>query len=138
MAELQGNRVTMTLPKKKQLGHFERLAPAMQNSLAGLKQAFKQEMAFRQEVYLFVVLTPIAILISEGFIEFTLLIFSIICILITELLNSAIEAVVDRVGFERHELSGLAKDLGSAAVFVAICFFMMVWAYKFITYFSLN
>lgn len=128
----------MTLPKKKQLGHFARLTPAMKNSLIGLKQAFNQEMAFRQEVYLFIVLAPIALFISNGFIEFSLLIFSIVCILITELLNSAIEAVVDRVGLERHELSGLAKDLGSAAVFVAICFFIMVWGYKLVDYFLLS
>jgi len=59
----------------------------------------------------------------------------IVIIFIAELLNSAIEAVVDRIGLERHELSGRAKDLGSAAVFVALCYFILVWAYKIYTLF---
>jgi len=118
------------MSEKNKVGHFARLAPAIKNSLAGLLAAYKHEIAFRQEVFLLIVLTPIACIISHNFIEFTLLIFSIIFIMVTELLNSAIEAVVDRVGLERHELSGRAKDIASAAVFVSIMFFLIVWGYK--------
>ncbi len=118
------------MSENNKVGHFARLAPAIKNSLAGLAAAYKHEIAFRQEVFLFIVLTPVAIMISTSFIEFVLLIFSIIFIMVTELLNSAVEAVVDRVGLERHELSGRAKDIASAAVFVAILFFIMVWGYK--------
>lgn len=116
----------------KKATHIGRLAPALKNSLAGLKAAYQNEMAFKQEVYLLVLLTPVAIYISDGFVEFALLMSALAAILIAELLNSGIEAVVDRVGLERHELSGRAKDLGSAAVFVAICYFVMVWGYKLI------
>lgn len=122
----------------KKVSHLGRLGPATENSIAGLKAAYKNEMAFQQEVWLLVLLTPVAIYISNGFIEFCLLMFAIVGILIAELLNSAIEAVVDRVGLERHELSGRAKDIGSAAVFVAICYFLMVWGYKLINYFFLT
>ena len=119
---------------KNKLGHLARFGPATKNSLAGLVAAYKNEIAFKQEVFLFIILTPFAWLLSASFVEFSILIFSIIFILVTELLNSAIEAVVDRVGLEHHELSGRAKDIGSAAVFVAIVFFVIVWVYKILTY----
>ena len=82
-------------------------------------------MAFRQEVLSFIVTTPLAIWLANGFVAFVLLMSGIVVILIAELLNSAIEAVVDRIGLERHELSGRAKDLGSAAVFVALSYFAL-------------
>lgn len=125
----------MTVDKK--VSHLGRLGPATKNSIAGLIAAYQNEMAFKQEVFLLIVLTPVALLISDSFVEFSLLMLAILGILIAELLNSGIEAVVDRVGLERHELSGRAKDLGSAAVFVAICYFLMVWGYKLVTYFFL-
>jgi len=121
------------MTEKNSLGHFARFGPAAKNSWAGLKAAYKYEIAFRQEVFLFVFLTPIAMWLADGFIEFVLLISAIVGIIIAELLNSAIEATVDRVGLERHELSGRAKDLGSAAVFVAIWYFILVWSYKIYT-----
>lgn len=121
------------MSEKNKLGHFARFIPATKNSLLGFKAAYKHEIAFRQEVFLFLLTTPIAIFIANGFVEFVLLISGIVAILIAELLNSAIEAVVDRIGLERHELSGRAKDLGSAAVFVAICYFLLVWTYKIYT-----
>ena len=124
----------MTTDKK--VSHLGRLAPATKNSIAGLVAAYQNELAFKQEVFLLLVLTPVAVFISDGFIEFSLLMLGIVGILIAELLNSAIEAVVDRVGLERHELSGRAKDLGSAAVFVAICYFLLVWGYKLFEFFS--
>lgn len=119
----------------KQVGSLERLGPAFNNSIAGLKAAYQYEMAFKQEVILFVIFTPIAFVIANGFIEVAILMSALFGILITELLNSGIEAVVDRVGLEHHELSGRAKDLGSAAVLMAIAYFLLVWGYKIITYF---
>jgi len=124
------------MTQKNKLGHLARLGPATENSLKGLKAAYKYEIAFRQEVFLLIALTPIAFYIANGFVEFVLLISAIIGIMITELLNSAVEAAIDRIGLERHELSGRAKDLGSAAVFVAICYFVLVWGYKLFEVFT--
>jgi diacylglycerol kinase (ATP) len=123
------------MSEKNKIGHLARFGPATKNSWVGLKAAYKYEIAFRQEVFLLLALTPVAIFIANGFIEFVLLISAIVSIMIAELLNSAIEAVVDRIGLERHELSGRAKDLGSAAVFVALCYFVLVWGYKVFTLF---
>lgn len=120
--------------EKNNLGHLARFRPAIKNSLQGLVAAYKHEIAFRQEVILFIVLLPTACFISTNFIEFFLLLFSIIFIIVTELLNSAIEAVVDRVGLDHNELSGRAKDIASAAVFISILFFIIVWGYKVFTY----
>lgn len=121
------------MTEKNNYGHLQRFGPAIKNSLMGLKAAYKYELAFRQEVFLFIVLTPVAFYIAQGFVEFVLLMSGLFAILITELLNSAVEAVVDRVGLEHHELSGRAKDIGSAAVFVAIVYFLMVWLSKIYT-----
>lgn len=93
----------------------------------GLKRAFCCEAAFRQELYLAVVLVPIALWVDVSAIERVLLIASLGLVLIVELLNSAIEAVVDRIGSEHHELSGAAKDMGSAAVFIALMLVVFVW-----------
>lgn len=118
------------MTEKNKMGHFERFVPATKHSILGLKAAYRYELAFRQEVFLFLILGPIAFYIADGFVEFAILISAILGIMITELLNSGIEAAIDRIGLERHELSGRAKDLGSAAVFVAICYFVLVWGYK--------
>lgn len=118
------------MTEKNKVGHFARFGPATKNSIAGFKAAYKYEIAFRQEVFLLIILAPIAFYIANGFVEFVLLISGIVGILIAELLNSAVEAAIDRIGPEHHELSGRAKDLGSAAVFVAICYFVLVWGYK--------
>ncbi len=123
------------MSEKSKVGHLARFGPAIKNSWLGLKAAYKHEMAFRQEVFLSIFLLPIAFFIANGFVEFALLVSGIVGILIAELLNSAVEATVDRIGLERHELSGRAKDLGSAAVFVAICYFLLVWGYKIFTLF---
>lgn len=117
-------------------GHVARLLPAIKNSWAGLKAAFQNEIAFKQEVYLAIIMLPLAWFLADGFIEFAVLLSPIVVILVAELLNSGIEAVVDRVGTEHHELSGLAKDLGSAAVFIAIVYFVMVWLYKILVVFG--
>lgn len=93
----------------------------------GLKAAFKHEEAFRQEVFLLVISTPLALWLGDNRIEIALLIGSVLLLLIVELLNSAVEAVVDRFGGEIHELSGRAKDMGSAAVFIAMMNTALVW-----------
>ncbi|MEE9445830.1 MAG: diacylglycerol kinase [Cocleimonas sp.] len=93
----------------------------------GLKATYKHEEAFRQEVFLLAVSTPLAIWLGDTGIEKALLIGSVLVLLIVELLNSAVEAVVDRFGGEIHELSGRAKDMGSAAVFIAMINTALVW-----------
>ncbi len=93
----------------------------------GLKAAYKHEEAFRQEVLLLLVSIPLALWLGDSGIEKAFLIASVLLLLIIELLNSAIEAVVDRFGGELHELSGRAKDMGSAAVFIAMLNIAIVW-----------
>jgi len=123
------------MTEKNKLGHIARFGPATRNSILGLKAAYKYEIAFRQYVFLLVALLPVAFIIADGFVEFGLLMSGVFAILIAELLNSGIEAAIDRIGTEHHELSGRAKDLGSAAVFVAICYFLLIWGYKVFTLF---
>src|SRR5690606_22329850 len=96
-------------------------------SFQGFQAALKHEAAVRQELALLLILTPVSLLLDVTNIEKVLLIGSLFIILITELLNSAVEAIVDRVGTEYHELSGRAKDIGSAAVFVALANAAVVW-----------
>ncbi|MFV2056376.1 MAG: diacylglycerol kinase [Thiohalomonadales bacterium] len=96
-------------------------------SMLGLKAALRHEAAFRQECLLFFILTPMAFFVGDTPIEVILLISSLLMILIVELLNSGLEAVVDRIGSEQHELSGRAKDIGSAAVFVSLLLAGFVW-----------
>ncbi|MCW9710708.1 diacylglycerol kinase [Avibacterium sp. 21-586] len=96
-------------------------------SLQGLKSAFKNEAAFRYEVFSACILIPLACFLASNKIELILMIGSVLLVLIVELLNSAIESVVDRIGKEYHELSGRAKDQGSAAVFIALLFVLLTW-----------
>lgn len=107
---------------------FKRLINACFFSIAGFKATWQHEEAFRQEVTLFIISTPLALWLGETKIEKLLLIGSIILVLLVELLNSAVEAVVDRVGFEHHELSGRAKDIGSAAVMLSLIWAGITWA----------
>ena len=104
-----------------------RIIDATGYSWSGLRAAFKYEAAFRQELCLFVVLTPVAFWLGESGVEQALMIGSLLLVLIVELVNSAIEAVVDRFGGELHELSGRAKDIGSAAVMIALLNVIVVW-----------
>ena len=101
--------------------------------MRGLTAAFKHESAFRQELALVVVLTPVALYIGQTNIERSILIGSLFLVLIVELVNSAIEAIVDRIGHEHHELSGQAKDIGSAAVFISLANVVVVWVIIFFT-----
>jgi diacylglycerol kinase (ATP) len=96
-------------------------------SLAGLRAAFVNEAAFRQELTLCLVLAPASFWVGETGLERAMLIGSLFLVLIVELLNSAVEAAIDRFGGEQHELSGRAKDIGSAAVFVALLNVLIIW-----------
>lgn len=107
---------------------IKRMINACFFSAAGFKATWEHEEAFRQEVLLFAVTTPLAIWLGETTIEKLLLIGSMVLVLLVELLNSAVEAVVDRVGFEHHELSGRAKDIGSAAVMMSLVWAAITWA----------
>ena len=97
-------------------------------SLQGLAAAWLHESSFRLEVYLFVVLAPLAWWFGQTPVEQVLLIGSMLLVLSIELLNSAIEAVIERYGAEFHELAGRAKDMGSAAVFVMMANVVLTWA----------
>ena len=96
-------------------------------SWQGLCAAWRNEAAFRQEVWLSVVMIPLGLYLGDNGVEKALLISSVILIVLVEILNSALEAVVDRFGEEHHELSGRAKDMGSAAVALAFVLMISVW-----------
>ncbi len=112
---------------------ISRIVAAAGYSYSGLKAAFYSEAAFRQELLLCIVLMPLALWIGNSGIEWALLLGSLFIVLIVELLNSAIEAVVDRIGHEHNELSGRAKDVASAAVFVSLVNVAVVWGLVVIT-----
>ena len=105
----------------------KRILNACVFSFYGFKATWQHEEAFRQEVLLFLLTTPLALWLGQGVIEKLLLIGSMILVLLVELLNSAVEAVVDRVGLEHHELSGRAKDIGSAAVMLSLVWAAITW-----------
>jgi diacylglycerol kinase (ATP) len=113
-------------PHKGRTG-LDRILHAAGYSWAGLRNAYRLESAFRQEVWLAVVALPLACVLGRHWIEITLLAGSIWMVLIVELLNSAVEAVVDRVSFEHHELAGRAKDYGSAAVLLTLLMAGAIW-----------
>jgi diacylglycerol kinase (ATP) len=117
----------MNNPYKGRSG-LDRVLHAFGYSLQGLGTALRVESAFRQEATLAVVMLPAAFWLGRNWIEVALLAGSVLLVLIVELLNSAIEAVVDRVSFELHELSKRAKDYGSAAVLFALLWAAGVWA----------
>ncbi|AMN46686.1 diacylglycerol kinase [Steroidobacter denitrificans] len=106
-----------------------RLRLAFINSWQGFKGAFRFEAAFRQEVALALVLIPLGAWLGSTPVEKALLIAAVLLVLIVELLNTGIETVVDRIGLERHELSGLAKDVGSMAVLLSFAVLMVIWGF---------
>ncbi|QEM80406.1 diacylglycerol kinase [Halomonas binhaiensis] len=110
-------------------GHtgWRHLVHSTRYSLKGLKAAFRNESAFRQELGLCLVLVPLAWWIGDTPVEWILLVGSCFMVLIVELVNTAIESVVDRIGPERHVLSGRAKDIGSAAVMLALIMAGLTW-----------
>jgi len=101
---------------------------AAKNSWCGLVYAFMEESAFRQELTLFVLLAPIAMVLPITLLEKSLLVSSLIMVLVIELLNSSVEAAIDRISFEHHDLSKRAKDFGSAAVMLALLVAALIWA----------
>ena len=107
---------------------IKRVIRATRFSAQGFAHAWQHEAAFRQELAGSLVLTPIALWLGTTVYERLLLVACLLLVLIVELLNSAVEAAIDRVGDEHHELSGRAKDLGSAAVFVSLALTLLVWA----------
>jgi len=110
---------------------IKRIILATGYSWQGLVAVFKHEAAFRQEVALCLVLMPLGIWLGETGVERALLIGCLFLVLIVEILNSAIEAVVDRFGGEMHKLSGRAKDMGSAAVLLSLINVAMIWGFVF-------
>ena len=114
----------MQRPKPRGL---TRLIRALDSSRKGFSGAFREEAAFRQELLLAVVVIPLGLYLGRSGVERVLLIGPMFLVLIVELLNSAVEATVDRIGLERHALSGLAKDLGSAAVLLSLGLLVVTW-----------
>jgi len=106
---------------------LERLVKATAFSWAGLCAAFRHQPAFRQEVAVLIVVIPAGLWLGRNAVERAVLVSSWLLVMVVELINSAIEAVVDRIGSERHELAGRAKDLGSGAVLCTIAFAITVW-----------
>lgn len=116
----------MNNPHKTRRG-LDRLTRAWQSSFDGLSVAFRSEEAFRQEIGVAAILIPAALWVGESYLEIVVLVGSVMLVLIVELLNTAVEATVDRISLETHELSKCAKDLGSAAVLMSITFCTFVW-----------
>ena len=116
----------MSNPNKGRTG-LDRVIHAAGYSWAGLKAAYTGESAFRQETWLCVIAAPLSFWLAKTWEQAALLLGSLLLVLIVELLNSAIEAVVDRVSFERHELSKRAKDIASAAVLMALVLAAAIW-----------
>jgi diacylglycerol kinase (ATP) len=116
----------MESPFKSKNG-LERIAKALGYSLAGLKAAYKNEAAIRQETWLMVVLIPLGFYLGHTNFERILLVGATLLVFIVELLNSAIEAAVDHTSIDHHALAARAKDIGSAAVMMAIMLFLLVW-----------
>ncbi|MGA9032507.1 MAG: diacylglycerol kinase [Sulfuricaulis sp.] len=106
---------------------LRRVWRAASYSVSGLKTALANEAAFRQEMTLFVLLAPLGLWLGRDGVERSLLVGSLVLVLVVELLNSAIEAAVNRIGNEPHELSGRAKDIASAAVFLSLLLVALVW-----------
>lgn len=121
MSEIHSDHISM---KNKGL---KRIIKAIYYSYKGFIQAFRYEAAFRQEAFCALVLVPLALWLDVSKLERIAMISVVVLVMVVELLNTGIEAVVDRVGFEKHELAGRAKDMGSAAVFLSIGLGIFVW-----------
>jgi len=121
---MEADSAALARPKPRGLTRVLRAAGASWRGLAG---AFRDEAAFRQELALAVVVIPLGCWLGHTGMERAMLVAPMILVLIVELVNSAIEATVDRIGFERHALAGLAKDIGSAAVFMSFVLLGAVW-----------
>jgi diacylglycerol kinase (ATP) len=116
----------MESPHKGKTG-LKRLLNALNYSYAGLREAYRNEDAFRQEVSLAIILIPLAFLLEHAMLGRALMIASVLLVIIVELLNSAIEATVDRISLDDHNLAKRAKDIGSAAVLISLLNLFVVW-----------
>lgn len=116
----------MSNPHKGRTG-LDRVIRACGYSMSGLRQAYNGESAFRQEFWLAAIGLPLAVWLGRNWVEWALLMGSLLLVMIVELLNSAIEAAIDRIGFDMHELSGRAKDIASAAVFLSLLLCGGIW-----------
>jgi diacylglycerol kinase (ATP) len=116
----------MESPYKGKTG-LRRLLNAFGYSMAGFKAAFKNEDAFRQEVMMAVILLPLAVYLGKTGLQTALMIACVLLVMIVELLNSSIEATVDRISLENHLLAKRAKDIGSAAVLLSLINLVLVW-----------
>lgn len=116
----------MESPYKGKTG-IRRLLNAFGYSLAGFRAAYKHEDAFRQEVLLAVILIPLALWLPVGYLGKALMVGSVLLVIIVELLNSAVEATVDRISLENHDLAKRAKDIGSSAVLVSLVNVVVIW-----------
>jgi len=105
-----------------------RLRLATINSINGLTKAWKSEQAVRQEIFLIAGGIPLALYLTSNNVERAVLIISLVMVLVVELLNTAIETAIDRIGLEHHPLSGLAKDVSSAAVLITVILLITVWS----------
>ncbi len=128
---MEGKDIVVALEESPHKGKrgLLRIWNAFGYSRAGLQAAYVNEDAFRQEVLLAIILIPVALFLSISGLEKALLIGTVLLVLIVELLNSAIEAVVDRISLDHHELAKRAKDIGSAAVFVSLINVLVVWGF---------
>lgn len=122
--QLDGQEPEMNKPRRRGL---HRVGWAAYYSYRGIRAALENEAAFRQELALMIVLMPLAFWLGETVEQWILLIAPCVLVVAVELLNSAIEAVVDRIGTEKHTLSGQAKDMGSAAVFFSLLLVVLSW-----------
>jgi diacylglycerol kinase (ATP) len=122
----------MESPHKGKTG-LTRLVNALKYSCAGLKEAYRNEDAFRQEVTLAVILIPLSFFLEHAMLGRALMIAAVLLVIIVELLNSAIEATVDRISLDDHNLAKRAKDIGSAAVLISLLNLIVVWLLVLLT-----
>jgi len=115
-----------------------RIMRAFSCSIKGFRAAFIHEAAFRQELALCSILLPFSFILSETLTDWVILICTLLFLLLTEIINSAIEALADRISLDHHELLGRAKDLGSAAVFIALTIALLIWGNYIYLYFSVK
>jgi diacylglycerol kinase (ATP) len=115
--------------ERPKLSGARRLVLAFRNSWKGFVGAWRAEAAFRQEILFAIILLPLGAWLGRTGVEKALLVGSVLIVLIVELLNTGIETVVDRIGLERHELSGLAKDVGSSAVLLSLTLWAVIWGF---------
>jgi len=113
--------------EREKLQGIGRLLRAFGSSIKGFRGAYREEAAFRQELLFTCVVAPVGAWLGRNGVERAMLVAPVLIVLIVELLNSAIEATVDRIGLERHVLAGLAKDIGSAAVLLSFILVAVVW-----------